>query len=401
MPHEAPHFVDALLSEDRNSGGRIDTTLDAGLQRLVERQIHRYLEQFGERGINNATALLVDTTDMAVKAWVGSADYGNDAIQGQVNGVLAKRSPGSTLKPFIYGLALDQGVLHPQTVLRDAPTAFGPFSPENFDGRFLGPISAQDALIRSRNVPAVWTAMQIRQPNLYEFLSSAGVSRLKPESFYGLALALGGGEVTMEELAKLYAMLANGGVLRQLHTTPAREARGVPLLSPEASFIVLDMLSRNPRPDDDGSTPSRNHWPVAWKTGTSWGFRDAWAAGVVGRYVLVIWIGDFDGASNASFVGVDAAAPLFFRITDALNLALSDQVVPLREPPPATSRSESGCCLCRQRGPAERLLPAYRPDLVHTGEVSDPHEPTASGRIDRQPHRARRLRFCCARHIAH
>ena len=225
MPHEAPHFVDALLSEDRNSGGRIDTTLDAGLQRLVERQIHRYLEQFGERGINNATALLVDTTDMAVKAWVGSADYGNDAIQGQVNGVLAKRSPGSTLKPFIYGLALDQGVLHPQTVLRDAPTAFGPFSPENFDGRFLGPISAQDALIRSRNVPAVWTAMQIRQPNLYEFLSSAGVSRLKPESFYGLALALGGGEVTMEELAKLYAMLANGGVLRQLHTTPAREAR--------------------------------------------------------------------------------------------------------------------------------------------------------------------------------
>ena len=360
MPQLAPHFVDALLGERRNAGGRLDTTLNAGLQRLIERQIHRYLDQFGDRGIKNATALLVDTTDMSVKAWVGSADYGDDAIQGQVNGVLAKRSPGSTLKPFIYGLALDQGVLHPQTVLRDAPTAFGPFSPENFDGKFLGPISAQDALIRSRNIPAVWTAMQIRQPNLYQFLSSAGISRLKPESFYGLALALGGGEVTMEELAKLYAMLANQGMLRSLRTT-ATDARdkGVPLLSPEASFITLDMLSRNPRPDDDGSLAPRNRWPVAWKTGTSWGFRDAWAAGVAGRYVLVVWIGDFGGEGNPSFVGVDAAAPLFFRITDALNLALPEENPPPRQQPSGVSR----VAVCAESGD---LPNAYCPHTVQT-----------------------------------
>src|SRR5204862_1166053 len=171
---------DALLS-DRLRSSTIDTTLDAGLQRLVERQITRYVEQYGDRGIRNVATLLVDPRDTSVKAWVGSADYWNEAIDGQVNGVLAKRSPGSALKPFIYGLALDQGILHPQTILRDAPTSFGPFTPENFDGRFFGPISAAEALIRSRNVPAVWVATQLKQPSLYHFLQSAGVSRMQAE----------------------------------------------------------------------------------------------------------------------------------------------------------------------------------------------------------------------------
>jgi penicillin-binding protein 1C len=113
---------------------RFDTTLDAGLQRTVERQIPRYVSEYGDRGIRNVAALLVDSREMSVKAWVGSADYWNQAIDGQVDGVLAKRSPGSALKPFIYAMALDQGVLHPRTMLRDAPTSFGPFTPENFDG---------------------------------------------------------------------------------------------------------------------------------------------------------------------------------------------------------------------------------------------------------------------------
>ncbi len=223
MPMRAPHFTDAILRANPNLTGRIDTTLDEGLQRLVERQMDRYLNQFGERGIRNAAALLVDYRDMSVKSWVGSADYSNQAIHGQINGVLTKRSPGSTLKPFIYALALDQGVLHPRTILRDAPTSFGPFTPENFDGNFIGPIPAQDALIRSRNIPAVWVATQLKQPNLYQFLQSAGVSNMKPEGYYGLALALGGGEVTMEELAGLYAMLANQGELRHIRTLASED----------------------------------------------------------------------------------------------------------------------------------------------------------------------------------
>jgi len=347
MPWLAPHLVDAVLAEDPGRAGRVSTTLDMGLQRLAERQLQRYLTQYGDKGIRNATVLLVDARDMSVKAWVGSANYWDEAIDGQVNGVLAKRSPGSTLKPFVYALALDQGLLHPRTVLRDAPSAFGPFTPENFDGRFYGPITAEEALIRSRNVPAVSVAMQLKSPSLYGFLQTAGVRRLKPESFYGLALPLGGGEVTMEELAGLYAMLANDGVLRPLRLTASQApAGGVRLISPEAAFITRDMLRHNPRPDSDATVTPRTRWPVAWKTGTSWGFRDAWSAGLVGPYVLAVWIGDFSGEGNPAFVGTDAAAPLFFRIADALNLARPDEAAPPHVPPPGVTRvavcAESG-----------------------------------------------------------
>ena len=359
MPHEAPHFVDAVLSA-RTGGQHIDTTLDTRLQRLLERQIERYLVQYGDRGIRNAASILVDTRDMSVRAWVGSAGYWNEDIDGQVNGVLAKRSPGSTLKPFVYALALDQGLLHPQTMLRDLPSSFGPFTPENFDGRFFGPISAEGALIRSRNIPAVWVAMQLKQPSLYQFLQSAAIRDLKPESFYGLALPLGGGEVTMEELAGLYAMLANNGMLRPMRFEKSEPlSEGTRLLSPEATFITLDMLRRNPRPDEDGTVPVRSRWPIAWKTGTSWSFRDAWSAGVVGPYVLVVWIGDFDGRGNPAFVGVDAAAPLFFRIADAVNLAHRDDTVSLAEPPPGSRRLRyvPRAEICRTRTARGRSTP--------------------------------------------
>ena len=393
MPHEAPHFVDAVLSA-RTGGQDIDTTLDAGLQRLLERQIERYLVQYGDRGIRNAASILVDTRDMSVRAWVGSAGYWNEDIDGQVNGVLAKRSPGSTLKPFVYALALDQGLLHPQTMLRDLPSSFGPFTPENFDGRFFGPISAEGALIRSRNIPAVWVAMQLKQPSLYQFLQSAGIRDLKPESFYGLALPLGGGEVTMEELAGLYAMLANGGMLRPMRFEKSEPlTEGTRLLSPEATFITLDMLRRNPRPDEDGTVPVRSRWPIAWKTGTSWGFRDAWSAGVVGPYVLAVWIGDFDGRGNPAFVGVDAAAPLFFRIADAVNLAHRGDTVPLAEPPAGVSK----VAVCAESGD---LPNAYCPRTIDTWyipgkspiRVSQLHRVVAidpdTGRVDCPPYGA-------------
>ncbi len=335
LPWQAPHFVDAVLASRPTGSGSVFTTLDAGLQRLVEQQIQRYVRRYGEVGMRNASSLLVDTRDMSVKAWVGSADYWSLSIDGQVNGVLAKRSPGSALKPFVYALAIDQGLLHPQTMVRDAPTSFGPFTPENFDRHFFGPITVEEALIRSRNIPAVWVSTQLTQPTLYQFLQSAGVRDLKPESFYGLALTLGGGEVTMEELAGLYAMLANQGVLRPLRVERSTaRVDGVRLLSPEASFVTLDMLRHHLRPDDDGTVPVRARWPVAWKTGTSWGFRDAWSAGVVGPYVLVVWIGNFNGLGNPAFIGVDAAAPLFFRIADALNLARPAEEVPAFTPPP-------------------------------------------------------------------
>ncbi len=332
LPFEAPHAVDQILAaqqlNDNTRSAVVTTTLDLGLQRILERQIALYVQRKASVGITNAAAVLVDTRDMGIKAMVGSADYRNAAIQGQVNGTLAKRSPGSTLKPFIYALGFDQSVLHPQTVLRDVPTSFGPYTPENFDGNFLGPITATQALIRSRNIPAVWVASQLHQPTLYDFLQQAGVSRLASEQHYGLSLVLGGGEVSMQELAGLYAMLANRGVLRPLRLrTDDPQQEGTRLLSDAASYMVTDILRQNPRPDEViGSQALR--MPVAWKTGTSWAFRDAWTAGNVGPYVLVVWIGNFDGSGNPAFVGVEAAAPLFFQIIDALRA----EHVPLNEP---------------------------------------------------------------------
>lgn len=339
LPFEAPHLVDALIARPADTP-RIETTLNLRQQRLLERVLQNYVREHERVGIHNAAALLVDYRDMSVRSVIGSARFFEAAIAGQVNGTLAKRSPGSALKPFIYALAIDQGLIHPLTVLKDAPTSFGPFSPENFDGRFVGPITASDALVRSRNVPAVALSAQLAQPSLYQFLRAAGISRLASERHYGLALALGGGEVTMEEMVTLYAMLANHGTLRALRYEQHDPSTDGPrLLSEEASFMTLEMLAQNPRPDDT-AVRSRGHVPVAWKTGTSWGFRDAWTVGVFGPYVLAVWIGDFDGASNPAFVGIEAAAPLFFRMVDALRAAEPDLARPVMRQPPNLARVE-------------------------------------------------------------
>ncbi|MBL8634919.1 MAG: penicillin-binding protein 1C [Myxococcales bacterium] len=325
LPFRAPHFVDGLLQSGRVSG-HVVTTLDLPLQQVLERQIHSYIERQKRFGINNAAALLVDGRDMSIRAAVGSASFYDQRILGQVNGTQAKRSPGSTLKPFIYALAMDQGVLHPQTMLKDSQLAFGTYSPENFDGKFAGPLSAQEALVRSRNVPALWVASKLTNPSFYDFLRSAGVSRLQSESHYGLALVLGGAEVTMEELAMLYAVLPGQGLLRPLRSLRSDPpSAGVRVLSDEASFITLEMLKDNPRPEDTLLTRSLlSIGKVAWKTGTSYGFHDAWTAGVIGPYVLIVWIGNFGGESNPAFVGVTAAAPLFFAMVDALRERLPD-----------------------------------------------------------------------------
>lgn len=346
LPFRAPHAVDSLLAAAARSDDKADeshelvTTLDYSLQQLVERQLKAYVSRQRRIGLRNAAALLIDTRDVSVKALVGSADFFDTRIEGQVNGVLAKRSPGSTLKPFIYALAIDQGVLHPQTLLKDAPLSFGTYSPENFDGRFAGPLSAEDALIRSRNVPALAVAARLSSPSLYAFLKSAGVSRLKSEEHYGLALVLGGAEVSMEELGTLYAALASRGVLRPLRYLKRDPVQpGVRVLSDEASFITTEMLKHNPRPE----TGLSSEWladvvKVAWKTGTSYGFHDAWTAGIVGPYVLVVWLGNFDGESNPALVGVTAAAPLFFHVVDALHAQHRELTEPVQKLPRGVSR---------------------------------------------------------------
>lgn len=339
VPFYAPHFVNQALDQSKyKPRSRLDTTLDLSMQQALEYQIKAFIDRNKVRGITNATALLVDTRDMGIKALVGSADFFNKDIHGQVNGTLAKRSPGSTLKPFIYGLGIDQGILHPLTILWDIPKQFGGYTPENFDYQFLGPITATDALIKSRNIPAVTVTSQLKEPSFYQFLRQARINKLISERHYGLSLALGGGEVSMQELAKLYAMLANEGEMRELVMTPSvTPEKGARLLSQEAIFITLQMLKQNPPPNElQRGQPSR--LPIYWKTGTSWGFRDAWTVGLFGSYVLVVWTGNFNGSGNQAFVGVDAAAPLFFSMIEHLQSEYPDIREPARKIPESVTQ---------------------------------------------------------------
>ncbi|MBJ6762866.1 penicillin-binding protein 1C [Myxococcaceae bacterium JPH2] len=345
LPFLAPHFVQATL-RTLPVGSGVMTTLDLSLQRQLERHVRQYIERRKAVGIRNAAAMLVDWRTLEVRAAVGSGDFFDKDIEGQVNGTEAKRSPGSALKPFIYGLAFDQGLIHPRTMLKDTPTGFAGYGPENFDGSFAGPLPAEEALTRSRNVPAVALASRLRAPSLYGFLRQAGITGLRSEEFYGLSLALGSAEVTMTELVELYAMLANGGVLRPLRLeADSPRPEGVRMLSAEASFLVLEALKGAKRPAQTYQSEwARDAVPVAWKTGTSMGYRDAWSVGVAGPYVIAVWVGNFNGRPNPAFVGQWAAAPLLFEMVDSLR-AKDPDMHRVRWTPPAGVSRVSVCAL--------------------------------------------------------
>lgn len=343
----APHFVRQALREAARVAPErreISTTLDQGAQRTVERMIRSYLDARRAEGIVNAAALLVDARTMSVEAQVGSAGFWDTAIHGQVDGTRRPRSPGSTLKPFVYALALEQGLIHPLTLLEDAPRRFGGYDPENFDRGFAGPLRACDALARSRNIPAVALSGQLARPGFYGFLQAADVRLPRGEAGYGLTLPLGGAEVSMQDLARLYGALANGGRLRPLAWLPPAREEGARLLSPEAAFLTLEMLGPPGNPAPHGA----DGCPVYWKTGTSNGFHDAWTAAICGDHLLLVWIGNFDGRANPAFVGGTAAAPLLFQILGALRAEGFIQPAPRDPPAGANLRRAEFCAVSGQ-----------------------------------------------------
>ncbi len=318
LPFLSPQFTLSLLASD--SSNIISSTLAKDLQITLEKQITTYVNSYSNYGVRNSAALLVDFITMEVLASVGSADFFNSAINGQVNGTKAKRSPGSTLKPFVYALAFDQGLIHPLTILQDLPRQYGNYLAENFDSNFMGPISVRESLIKSRNIPVLYLASQLQHLTFYEFLQRANITKLQAFPHYGLTMALGSVEVTMEELVKLYAMLANLGVYQNINKiVDNRPKSAIRLLSREASYLTLDILKDIGQPGFNYSMANLNSkLPVYWKTGTSSSFRDSWAIGIFGKYVLAVWVGDFRGNTRGTFVGVKTAAPLFFNIINAI-----------------------------------------------------------------------------------
>jgi penicillin-binding protein 1C len=331
------------------------TTIDLTLQNMCERELEFFLVRNRGWGIKNGSILLVDYSNMEVLAAVGSANYFNDDIQGQVNGFASKRSPGSTLKPFIYALALEQGLIHPEKMLKDTPVGFSEYTPDNFRGEFKGPVSAWHALVDSRNIPAVQLARDIHNPDLYDFLNMAGVSGLKEKGHYGLSIVLGSADLTMLELASLYSALANGGVKKDIRFFSTRDnfnsggasrnsTYGEKILSPAAAAITVKMLERNPAPDDFRAKSGRSA-PIAYKTGTSIGFKDAWSVAIFDRYVLCVWLGNFSGEGNSAFIGRLSAAPLSFSIIDAVLAEIPHESLYTRRSLPPEVKAVQVCAI--------------------------------------------------------
>ncbi len=329
LPFRAPHFVEQISRQYPNQH-RFQTSLDLNIQTFIEKKVAAYVRTNSKIGINNSSVLLMDYQTGEVISYLGSANFFDDSISGQVDGIQAMRSPGSTLKPFVYALAMDEGLIHSETLLRDTPKSFGTFDPENFDRIFLGPLPAKDALINSRNIPAVELSSSLKKISLYDFLKSQDFLIPRPESYYGLGLTLGGAEVKMEDLLRLYAGLARAKALSSLQYFKyvPKDSRfpdmANPLdkewaISPESAWMTLNILSQNPRLEAARYLKwSTKKLDVAWKTGTSSGFRDAWTLGVFGPYALAVWVGNFSGESNPAFLGREAAAPLFFEIAEGL-----------------------------------------------------------------------------------
>jgi penicillin-binding protein 1C len=245
-------------------------------------------------------------------------------------------------------MAIEQGLIHPEKMLKDTPVGFNEYTPDNYQSEFMGPVPAWRALVDSRNIPAVELARNIHNPDLYDFLSRAGIGGLKEKEHYGLSLVLGSAGLTMLELARLYAALASGGIEKELRFFPggkgagsnAGAGSGRALLSPASAAITLDMLERNPAPDAVMNAGGRK-FPVAYKTGTSIGFKDAWSIAVFDRFVLVVWLGNFSGEGNNAFIGRLSATPLQFSIIDAIGAGLSPpELLPPRTMPPQVSRVE-------------------------------------------------------------
>ena len=335
LPFYAPHFVNFEISRTPTNESYVTTTLDLGLQRELERTITAQIARGRSRGITNASAILLNYKTMETVAYIGSADYFDKSIYGENDGVRARRSPGSTLKPLIYATAVDMGLIHSMTLLRDAKINFGVYAPENSDSEFFGPVLARDALTHSRNIPAVNLLRQIGIRNFYNILTASGVTNLKSPEHYGISVALGGAETSMFELADIYATMANLGLRRDIRTNmnaPTNKENDTQILSPEAFFITLDMLAHQSTPTKNIPFAKKQTMPIRhyWKTGTSSSFRDAWTAGIFGDFVLIVWVGNFDGTPNNAFSGARAAAPIYFALADATQKYYATRNTPIK-----------------------------------------------------------------------
>jgi penicillin-binding protein 1C len=374
-----PPMIASLLAQRLRSAhpkqARIASTIDANLQRTLEERVSAYFSNLPER--TSAALLVVDNATMEARAYVGSVTFGDKARLGHVDMVRAWRSPGSTLKPFLYGMAIDDGMIHSESLLVDAPQSFGDYRPGNFGEAFNGPVGAAQSLRLSLNVPAVDLLDRVGPGRFAARIDHAGIPLRFPDSAKpNLALILGGTGARLEDLVGTYAGFNRNGIAGRVRYTPNDPKIDRRMLSPGAAWIVREILETNPRPGeleqfDRGTRPR-----VAWKTGTSYGFRDAWAVGGTRRYTVGVWVGRPDGTPLPGQYGALTALPLLFEVVDSLPRGARD-AMPL--PPPANVAEIEVCwplgiaaadlpsSLCQRRMKAWTLDGAVPPTFAERG----------------------------------
>ncbi len=339
MPQLAPLLSRYLVN--RSNAQKITTTLDAPMQRQLEELALNWKAQLPAR--SSLAILVVDHTTMEVRGWVGSADINDQSRFGHVDMVTAIRSPGSVLKPFVYGLALDDGLIHPTSLLQDVPRRFGDYRPGNFDTGFHGPVSMSEALVRSLNLPAVQVLEAYGPKRFAAQLRNVGLDLRFPEgSEPNLSLILGGGGTRLDQIVAAYSAFARHGRAAQLRLQPGQPLIERPLMSAGAAWIIRRTLAGEAQPQSDATLPQVV--PLAWKTGTSYGYRDAWAVGVSPRYLIGIWTGRPDSTPVAGQFGLGSAVPLLNQVNNLLQASSAVQQARLPVDPRPASVSAGEIC---------------------------------------------------------
>jgi penicillin-binding protein 1C len=345
----APHLA-LRLAGDTTSARRVASTIDGQLERLLEPIVTGYRSHIDPPA--NLALLAVRNADAAVVAHFGSSEIADPDRSGDIDFTRAVRSPGSALKPFVYGMAFETLLIHPDTIMVDAPAHYGDYTPTNFDGEYTGLTTVRDALRQSLNTTAVAVLDALGPPKLASRLRSIGVPLHLPgpDSDATPALAVGGCGINLEGLVTLYTGLASRGVVRPLRFRLADAVDpGKVLLRPDAAWAIADILASARRPGGTSADQIEQPRRVAFKTGTSAGYRDSWAVGFTADYTVGVWIGRADAASMPGQYGRIAAAPLMFRVFDQLPGSFTDPggpapvgspLLPRTDLPPRLARFE-------------------------------------------------------------
>jgi penicillin-binding protein 1C len=329
-PKDAPHLSIRLKKQFANNA-IIHSSVSKATQIKVEQMVANYVNRTRAMNINNAAVLVINNETMQVEAYIGSAGFNDKLDGGQVDGVQAIRSPGSALKPLLYATAFDKGIITPKNIINDVPTNFNGFEPENFDRKFNGKVSVEFALANSLNIPAVKVVKDLGKTILIEQLKKADFQTVKKhEKDLGLSIVLGGCGVTLEEMTQLYAAFANDGNWQKTEMLDdkltERKVRNTSIISPSATYLITEILAQIKRPDLPNNFDYTYRLPkIAWKTGTSFGRRDAWSIGYNKKYTVGVWVGNFSGEGVPELSGAEIATPLLFQLFNTLDYNASNE----------------------------------------------------------------------------